>query len=99
MPISAQVWTLPDEKLAYCTHSSIGEIIRAARKMDMPMLGNVDQYDDTRFNRMQMKLVSSELLMLASTQSGDGLDAVEELLALVELVKERPHRYLVFVGD
>lgn len=98
MPISAQVWTLPHEKLASCTHLSLGDVVREARQMDMPMLGNVDQYDDTRFNRMQMKLVSDELLKLASTLSGDKLDVIVELLVLVELVKERPHRYLVFVG-
>lgn len=65
MSISAQVWTLPDARLASCTHLSLGEIIRAARQMGMPMLGNVDQHDDTRFNRMQARIVSSEFVKLA----------------------------------
>lgn len=100
MSLSAWVWTLPDERLALCEHGSLNELVKLAREMQMPMLGNVDRYDDTRFNRMQMKLVCSELHELVSQSSPGGvLDAARELLAMAELVRAKAHRYLIFVGD
>lgn len=67
--------------------------------MGLPLLGSVDQHDDTRFNRMQVGLVLSELKALAEVLSGENVVALGELITLAELVRERPHRYLLFVGD
>jgi hypothetical protein len=62
------------------------------------MLGAVDPYDDTRFNRLQVQTVRNELRQLADLTE-DVTAAACELLSLVDLVDLRPHRYLILVGD
>lgn len=63
------------------------------------MLGNVDPYDDTRFNQMQMRLVIPELNRLAEIAPDTAADAARELLPIAELVSAKAHRYLDFIGD
>lgn len=65
----------------------------------MPMLGNVDPYDDTRFSRMQVAVIIYELRNLVETWQGDVVNAAEELPALAQIVFVKPHRYLIFNGD
>lgn len=99
MPLSVRVWTLPDMNLARCIHPDLNRLVEFAQSLKLPMLGNVDPYDDTRFNRMQMSLVVPELRMLADSAPEGAAGAAQELLALTELVDAKPHRYLVFIGD
>ncbi len=76
----------------------LGGILRVATGQGLPFLGNVDEYDDTVFNRHQLRLVADELEQIARTSPG--LErGLHELKEMVELVAERPHRYLVFNGD
>jgi hypothetical protein len=63
------------------------------------MLGNVDPYDDTRFNRMQMGLIVPELQAIIDSAPNGVADAARELLLMTDLVDRKPHRYLVFIGD
>lgn len=65
----------------------------------MPMLGHVDQYDDTVFNRAQMRAVTPELTMLAADSPPEVTQAASDLLALAAQVEQKPHRYLIFNGD
>ncbi|GAB2698213.1 hypothetical protein GCM10027194_35030 [Thalassiella azotivora] len=99
MPISVKVWTLPDSDLARCLHPDLNRLVEFAKSLNLPMLGNVDPCDDTRFNSMQLRLVVHELRTLVDSAPEGAADAARALLALTELVDERPHRYLVFLGD
>ena len=65
----------------------------------MSMLGHVDPYDDTVFNRTQMRAVTPELEALAAGSPPEVAQAASDVLALVAQVDEKPHRYLVFNGD
>jgi hypothetical protein len=73
------------------------DLLDRARQAHLPLLGIVDEYDDTIFNGMQVSVVVRELGALAGD---DALKpALEELEAMAGVVQERPHRYLVFNGD
>nr|WP_146177685.1 hypothetical protein [Sphaerisporangium cinnabarinum] len=73
-------------------------VLRVARGQGLPFLGNVDEHDDTVFNGHQLRLVADELEQI--TRTSPGLEPeLQELTGMVELVDERPHRYLVFNGD
>ena len=98
MRLSAIVWTLPDETLMRCLHPGLNALVEAASAAGLPMLGAVDPYDDTRFNRLQVQTVRNELRQLADLTE-DVTAAACELLSLVDLVDLRPHRYLILVGD
>ena len=100
MAISVLVRTHTGKVLARSTHSSLGAVCRLAKADDLPLLGGVDPYDDTVFNRFLLPSVSGELdLLLAAAQDAGVREAIGEVLALVELVGLRPHRYLLFNGD
>jgi hypothetical protein len=99
MPLSAHVWSLPDVTLARCVHPGLERLVEEAVIAGMPMLGNVDLYDDTRFNRLQVKLVVRELDDLLKGGRGDVAVAAQELRDMTQLVLAKPHRYLVFIGD
>ena len=99
MALSARAWTLPDQTLARCTHPGLNDLIRFARASGLPMIGNVDPYDDTRFNQMQMQLVIPELRGLAEAAPSAAAEAAGELVPIAELVRAGAHRYLEFIGD
>jgi hypothetical protein len=75
----------------------VHQLVDAARLAGMPFLANVDEYDDTVFNRLQLSVVVDEIRELSSR--GLGGPAVEEVTRMIEKVRARPHRYLVFNGD
>src|SRR5437763_8313390 len=99
MPLSVRVWTLPDRVLARSIHRGLNQLIREARRQGLPTLGNVDEYDETRFTRMQMSALIPELQSLVQSNISEVADAATELLALGEQERGGPHRYLVFIGD
>ncbi|MFJ4792596.1 hypothetical protein [Kitasatospora purpeofusca] len=101
MPISVNVRTYSGETLAACTHPAIGGLCRRAATLALPMLGHVDPYDDTWFNKSQMRLLVPELRELIDSTSAPEAEteAAAEVLALAEQLELKPHRYLVFVGD
>jgi glutamate synthase domain-containing protein 1 len=80
-------------------HPGLNALVETAKVANLPMLGNVDRYDDTRFNRMQVEVVGEELRQLIDSAEGDVVAAARELLAMVDLVDLKPHRYLIFIGD
>jgi hypothetical protein len=73
-------------------------IFRAAAGQGLPFLGNVDEYDDTVFNRHQLRMVADELDQLARTTTVLESE-LQELRELVAQADQRPHRYLVLNGD
>lgn len=76
----------------------MGKLLRAARVQAMPFLGSADEYDDTVFNRLQLRAVADELKQIRRTSNDLGPE-VRELEVLAALADERPHRFLVFNGD
>lgn len=73
-------------------------VLRVASAQALPLLGNVDEYDDTVFNSLQLRVISGELDQIDRTSGA--LDAqLGELEHMMARVREHPHRYLVFNGD
>ena len=99
MPLSARVWTLPDETLARSVVPGMNRLVERARASGFPMLGNVDEYDDTKFNRLQVEVLIRELAVFTKGEDRQVAGAAEELTAMAQLVLEKPHRYLLFIGD
>lgn len=73
-------------------------VLRAASAQALPLLGNVDEYDDTVFNALQLRVISGELDQIARASEALG-PQVQELQHLMARVREHPHRYLIFNGD
>lgn len=84
-------------KLLQLGATEMGGLLGAARQARLPLLGSVDEYDDTVFNRSQVALVLEELERLELT--ADLEHARSELVSMAVRVQQRPHRYLVFNGD
>ncbi len=99
MPISVSVRTYTGETLATCTHPAIADLCQRAESLALPMLGYVDPYDDTWFNKSQMRLLVPELRALIDISSVSEAEAAAEVLALAEQLERKPHCYLIFVGD
>lgn len=99
MPLSVLVRTYTGEILARSLHPAIASICDSARERGMAMLGCVDKYDDTVFNKAQVSHIRGELKQLRTLCAPNETEALSELMNLVDLVSARPHRYLVFNGD
>jgi hypothetical protein len=82
----------------YRSALDVREVLRAASAQALPLLGNVDEYDDTVFNALQLHVISGELDQIARESETLSLQ-LQELQRMVARVQERPHRYLVFNGD
>lgn len=99
MGISVQVRTFAGAVEATCVHPSIADLCRRAASQNLPMLGYVDPWDDTVFNRSQLRVLIPELRVLANGSATEEAEAVHEILALTAQVERKAHRYLVFNGD
>ncbi|MFE0508848.1 hypothetical protein [Streptomyces sp. NPDC058964] len=99
MPLSILVRTYTGEVLATSLHPAIGALCATARERGLVMLGWVDKYDDTVFNRTQVSHMREELVELRRHCATEEAEALAELMKLMDLVSERPHRYLLFNGD
>jgi hypothetical protein len=99
MAISVAVRSQGGEVEQTCTHLALDMLCERARELDLPMLGLVDDCDDTVFNRSQMRLVVAELRRLAEETPGRPAEAARRVLDLTTQVERRPQRYLVFNGD
>jgi hypothetical protein len=75
----------------------INRLCEHASTAGMPMLGYVDEYDDTYFNFSQMRLVIPELERLAESASHDEAGMVQQLLDLARMM--RTHDQMIFIGD
>lgn len=84
---------------ATCCHPALDALCQHAVNDGLPGIGYVDKYDDTVFNRSQMRLVIPELTQLGTSAPAAVAEAAEEVLALARTVERLSHRYLVFNGD
>jgi hypothetical protein len=99
MGISVQVRTCTGTIEATCTHPALAAVCGRAETGNLPLLGLIDPYDDTVFNRSQLRALIPELRALVNHSAADEAEAVREVLALTAHVERKPHRYLVFNGD
>ncbi|MFJ9618844.1 hypothetical protein [Streptomyces noursei] len=84
---------------ATCCHPALDALCQQATQAGFPGIGNVDKYDDTVFNRSQMRLVIPELTQLSLSVPTPVAEAAEEVLAMARTIERLSHRYLVFNGD
>ena len=71
-------------------------VLRAVRTARLPLLGSVDEYDDTVFNRAQVALVLYELDQLELPEDMQPMRS--ELAAMAAEVRRSQHRYLALNG-
>ncbi|HEX2772414.1 MAG TPA: hypothetical protein VHN18_08310 [Micromonosporaceae bacterium] len=77
--------------------TEINELCRRANGAGLPMLGYVDEYDDTYFNRSQMRLLIPELEQLARSAPPAEANMATQLLELARRVST--HDQMIFAGD
>ncbi|QKW04979.1 hypothetical protein HUT18_00015 [Streptomyces sp. NA04227] len=99
MGISVVVRVFSGESEARFWHPAIPAVCERASSQNLPLLGCVDPYDDTVFNRAQLRILIPELQALAEGAAADEAEAVRQILGLTAQVQRKPHRYLVFNGD
>lgn len=97
--MSIVVRTFTGEALARSEHKALNRLFAAAASKGHLFTGCVDPYDDTIFNRLQVRSVLLELEALLPFLATDEAAAAVEVKKLAELVCERPHRYLAVSGD
>jgi hypothetical protein len=65
-----------------------------------PLLYGVDPYGNTWFNCLQMEQMIDELNAVREvSDDSEVAEAITELLLLAEIVCEKPHRSMRFLGD
>ena len=65
-----------------------------------PMLGCIDPYGDTTFNRPQMALFLSEWIAVSSkAKTADEKEIVSSVESMARQVRDNVHLYLKFIGD
>ncbi|MFB9460912.1 hypothetical protein [Streptomyces antimycoticus] len=84
---------------ATCCHPALDALCHQAAQAGLPGIGNVDKYDDTVFNRSQLRLVIPELTQLSLSTPALVAEAAEAVLELARTIERLSHRYLVFNGD
>jgi hypothetical protein len=99
MGISVQIRAYDGTIEATCIHPAIGALCQRASRLEMPMIGCIDPYDDTVFNRSQMRLVVPELRRLAEEAPDGEAQAALDIIGLTSRIDRKPHRYLLFNGD
>ena len=99
MGISVRVQDYTGSTVADSTHPGIGALYQYAAVLKLPMFGYVDPFDDTWFNRSQMRLVIPELRSLLEIATEMEAEAARELVELAVHLDLKPHRYLIFNGD
>ncbi|MEU8611133.1 hypothetical protein AB0C29_24415 [Actinoplanes sp. NPDC048791] len=97
MAISVRVTSNIGEIRGNAGGAEINRLCERAAAAGMPMLGYVDEYDDTYFNLSQMRLVIPELEQLAGSASPDESGMAQQLLALARMVSM--HDHMIFIGD
>jgi hypothetical protein len=74
----------------------INDLCRRASEAGMPMLGYVDEYDDTCFNRSQMRLLIPELERPTTSAPPAEANIATHLLELARRVST--HDQMIFAG-
>lgn len=69
---------------------------------EYPILGHVDSYGNTIYNRAQMRTIQTELQRIQDAfpqLDSDSSEVIEKLKELCSEGMKRPHRFLWFLGD
>jgi hypothetical protein len=97
MAINVRVISNLGEIRGEVTGVEINRLCEHASVAGMPMLGYVDEYDDTYFNLSQMRLVIPELAQLATSVPPYEAGMAQQLLDLARIVSV--HDQMIFIGD
>ena len=102
MPIAVCLRTESGDTLNSVHESpGAGQVLPILNIGEFPMLGHVDPYGNTIFNRSQMRAIVAEIDRLVGTSAVNEQQS-EFLLQVKELCAEglaRQHRFLWFLGD
>ena len=77
-------------------------VVSWADRTEYPILGHVDPYGNTIYNRGQMETLMTELERVRRKSHAADVDAKAAIEGLREVCAEgikKPHRYLWFLGD
>jgi hypothetical protein len=77
----------------------LGRLIPANSKR-FPLIGFIDPYGDTVFNRLQtMRFLEEWQYVVEAAQTEEEKDIVTRVMSLAARVRDEPHLYLKFHGD
>jgi hypothetical protein len=103
MPISVVVRTnYTNEELGRWAGGSVNRICDIGRsdRSRFPLLYGIDPYGNTWFNCRQMEQMVDELRAVREvSDNSEVAEAISQLLHLAEIVCEKPHRSMRFLGD
>jgi hypothetical protein len=77
-------------------------LVSWTERAEYPILGYVDPYGNTIYNRGQMETLMEELVRIRQASlelSEDTRASIDGLLELSAKGVQKPHRYLWFIGD
>ena len=81
-------------------HNLTSYLIAHANKEDSRCLRFIDPYGDTVFNQLQIPVLEDEIRPLAANQlSPEAEIHRKEILACIDLARDKVHTYLKFRGD
>jgi hypothetical protein len=80
--------------------NALPRILAAAGADKFPLLGHLDLYGDTTFNRQQLDAVAQEWSSLMPyARSEDEMSFLRAVRALIERGRGEVHQYMKFIGD
>lgn len=78
----------------------LGHIIqRDGFSDEFPWLSSIDPYGDTVFNLLQIPHLVSELESFGRVSNGDVQKNIAEFINEINILKDKEHLYLRFIGD
>ncbi|MFC5888030.1 hypothetical protein RMN57_34400 [Kitasatospora sp. CM 4170] len=82
-------------------HVNFNPVMKGVDAKQFPTMASLDPYGDTVLNYLQCGFLIGELREGAEFLAASGVDedAVQNLVRMCELVRAKPHRHLVFIGD
>jgi hypothetical protein len=78
----------------------LGRLLPEPGDLRYPMLGSIDPYADTVFNRLQMSRFLAELAEFSpKAQMPEERELVSKIEHMAKRVRDEVHLYLKFIGD
>lgn len=79
-----------------------GNLIKSLSGMterDLTVMGFIDPYGDTLFNRLQVPMLLADIERAAMSADEEARALLDTVAALASRVTTEPHLYLRFIGD
>ncbi|GAA1722861.1 hypothetical protein GCM10009765_83550 [Fodinicola feengrottensis] len=80
---------------------ALGWVVPYLPPGEFPMIGHIDPYGNTIFNRSQMRALRAEIDVCRTDErvKPGAVEFLLEISRLCELGDKRPHKFLWFLGD